>query len=130
MSSPAPPHVFDRQLLRRRLSRALGGQPPDFLLTRAADDLADRLASIRRDFPRSLDIGTPTSHFARAVAATGRQAPLRATPSLALLSGSPGLRVVADEEAPPFTAQSFDLIVSGFSLQWVNDLPGDRKSVV
>jgi SAM-dependent methyltransferase len=123
MSNSAPPHVFDRELLRRRLARALIGHPPDFLLARAAEDLFDRLASIRRDFPRSLDLGTPTSHFAEAIAATGRPAPLRAISPLSLLT-EPGLRLVVDEEALPFAPQSFDLVVSGFSLQWVNDLPG------
>ncbi len=83
MPSSAPPRVFDRDLLRQRLDRALAADPPDFLLTRAAEDLADRLAAIKRDFPRALDLGTPTAHFAEAVAATGRPTPLRAAPSLA-----------------------------------------------
>jgi SAM-dependent methyltransferase len=124
MSSSAPPHIFDRELLRRRLARALRAGAPDFLLTRAAEDLVDRLSSIKRDFPRSLDLGAPTGHFAQAVAATGRPAPLRAAQSIALLAGVAGPRVVADEERLPFAPQSFDLVVSGFSLQWVNDLPG------
>src|SRR5947209_16243296 len=34
------------------------------------------------------------------------------------------LSIVADEEALPFGSESFDLIVSGLSLQWANDLPG------
>lgn len=124
MPASAPPRVFDRDLLRQRLDRALAADAPDFLLTRAAEDLADRLAAIKRDFPRTLDLGTPTAHFAEAVAATGRPTPLRAAPSLASLRKSAGHRVVADEELLPFAPQSFDLIVSGFSLQWVNDLPG------
>src|SRR5712671_2627337 len=35
-----------------------------------------------------------------------------------------GLRVVADEEALPFADNTLDLVVSGLSLQAVNDLPG------
>ena len=35
-----------------------------------------------------------------------------------------GLRVVADEEALPFADASLDMVVSGLSLQLVNDLPG------
>ena len=34
------------------------------------------------------------------------------------------MRVVADEEALPFADASLDLVVSGLSLQLVNDLPG------
>jgi SAM-dependent methyltransferase len=123
MSSSAPPCVFDRKLLRLRLARALAEDAPDFLMARAADDLMDRLASIKRDFPRSLDLGTPTAHFAQAVVATGRPAPLRTVSSPAMLVHD-GPSVVADEELLPFAPETFDLIVSGFSLQWVNDLPG------
>jgi SAM-dependent methyltransferase len=111
-----PPKIFDRALLRRRLSRAMAKGATDFLMARAADDLLDRLLTVKREFPRSLDLGSPTEHFSQAVAASGRARPLRAS--------SHGGDVVIDEEAPPFAAGSFDLIVSGMALQWVNDLPG------
>jgi SAM-dependent methyltransferase len=115
------PAVFDRRLLRERLARALErSDAPDFLVARAADDLADRLAGIKRDFARSLDLGSPSSHFSRVVEASGRRRPLRA----AALAQCEGVDVVASEEALPFAPESFDLVVSGFALQWVNDLPG------
>jgi SAM-dependent methyltransferase len=41
-----------------------------------------------------------------------------------LLAQCDGPCVQADEEALPFAAQSFDLVVSGLALQHVNDLPG------
>ena len=41
-----------------------------------------------------------------------------------LLAQCEGPRVRADEEALPFRDQSLDLVVSGLSLQLVNDLPG------
>lgn len=111
-----PPKIFDRALLRRRLRRAATKEPPDFLMARAADDLLDRLLTVKREFPRSLDLGAPTAHFSRAVAASGRAPPLRASRY--------GGGVIADEEYPPFAPGAFDLIVAGMSLQWVNDLPG------
>jgi SAM-dependent methyltransferase len=111
-----PPKIFDRALLRRRLRRALTKNAPDFLMARAADDLLDRLLTVKREFPRSLDLGSPTAHFSQAVAASGRATPLRA-------SGYAGA-VIADEEAPPFAPGAFDLVVSGMALQWANDLPG------
>ncbi len=89
---------------------------PDFLMARAADDLLDRLLTVKREFPRALDLGSPGAHFSQAVVASGRTRPLRA-------SGHAG-DVIIDEEAPPFAPGSFDLIVSGMALQWVNDLPG------
>jgi SAM-dependent methyltransferase len=39
-------------------------------------------------------------------------------------AGSGRARAVADEEALPFAAGCFDLVVSALSLHWVNDLPG------
>ncbi len=112
----SPPRIFDRDLLHRRLRRALGRGAPDFLLARAADDLLDRLLTIKRDFPRALDLGAPAEHFSQAIVASGRAAPLRVN----RLGGA----VIADEEALPFAPGSFDLVVSGMALQWVNDLPG------
>lgn len=111
-----PPRIFDRALLRRRLLRAMSKGAPDFLLTRAADDLLDRLLTVKRAFPRSLDLGAPSEDFAQAIVNSGRAAPLRASRY--------GGDVFADEEAPPFAPESFDLIVCGMALQWVNDLPG------
>lgn len=115
-SQPAPPRIFDRNLLHRRLRRAIARGAPDFLLARAADDLLDRLLTVKRAFPRSLDLGAPANHFSQAIVASGRAAPLRASRH--------GGDVIADEEALPFAPASFDLVVSGMALQWVNDLPG------
>ena len=117
--SSSAPAIFDRALLRRRMARAAARGAPDFLIARAADDLADRLAGIRRPFPRALDLCTPSGHFAETVVASGRPPPLRAGRFFA-----PGVDLVAEEEALPFAAEAFDLIVSGFALQWVDDLPG------
>lgn len=127
-ASRPPPRIFDRELVRERLRRAVARDAPRFLAERAAADLAERLAAIKREFPRSLDLGSPSSHFADAVRAGGRAAPVRAAPSLSLV-GETGARVVADEELPPFAPTSFDLVVSGLSLQWVNDLPGTLAQV-
>ena len=117
-----PPRLFDRRLLRRRLAQALDAGAPDFLIARAAEDLEDRLSAIKRDFPRALDLCTPTAHFAQALTTPQRPAPLRA--ALALAAREEGLRLVADEEALPFASASLDLVVSGLALQWVDDLPG------
>lgn len=113
---PTPPRIFDRALLIKRLQRARARGAPDFLLARAADDLLDRLLTVKRDFARSLDLGSPAGHFARAIVESGRPAPLSAS----RLGGA----LILDEEALPFAPASFDLVVSGMALQWVNDLPG------
>ena len=41
------PRIFDRALARHRLARALAAGPAAFLLDRAVEDLADRLAPIQ-----------------------------------------------------------------------------------
>ena len=46
-----------------------------------------------------------------------------------LLAQCEGPRVQADEEALPFAGESFDLVVSGLALQFVNDLPGTLLQV-
>jgi SAM-dependent methyltransferase len=114
-----PPQIFDRALARRRLEKALLRSAPDFLMRRAAEDLSDRLAGIRRDFPRALDLATPTTHFAEVLAARPNARAVRAAPF-----ARAGADIVVDEELLPFAPESFDLIVSGLALQWVNDLPG------
>ncbi len=121
---PAAPQIFDRRLLRQRLARALRGGGEDFLLTRAAEDLIDRLAPVQRSFGTILDLGSPRSAGAARLAASFPDAALtRAAPLLDNGAGRWAL-VRADEEALPFAPESFDLAVSLLSLHVVNDLPG------
>ena len=114
------PRLFDRSLLRRRLARATAGDYPGFLVDRAAEELAERLGAVRRDFPVGLDVGTPTGAARDALAAhPGIGRVLRCAPvSVA------GADLVGDEEAPPFGLGSIDLVVSLLALQATNDLPG------
>jgi SAM-dependent methyltransferase len=108
-------------LLRQRLARA-SRAPAHFLLDRVAADFAERLSLVSRPFPRALDLGTPGPQIAEVL----RRRPERFLVSTAPLqeSAGPALSIVADEEALPFAAASFDLIASALSLQWANDLPG------
>jgi SAM-dependent methyltransferase len=121
MSGSSTPNIFDRQLLRRRLQRLKHLEIPDFLLFRTAEDLTDRLLTIKRSFKRSLDLSLFVKSYSVAVCASGRNMPITAN----LISGD----VIADEEKLPFKTGAFDLIVSGLSLQWTNDLPGSLKQI-
>ncbi|MEA2855953.1 MAG: hypothetical protein QOH98_274 [Methylobacteriaceae bacterium] len=95
--------------------------PANFLLDRVAADFEERLALVSRHFPRALDLGTPGPQIAELL----RREPDRFVVRAAPLRESAGrLAVVADEEALPFAAESFDLVASALSLQWANDLPG------
>jgi SAM-dependent methyltransferase len=124
----APPRIFDRELHRRRLDRAAAGYA-GFLRERAAEDAADRLSAILREFPLGLDLGARDGAFARALAGTPAHARIgtliEADLSPRMLAGRPGaLRVVADEERLPFAPESLNLVVSLLSLHWANDLVG------
>lgn len=122
MSSPSA--IFDRRLLALRQARAAAHPPlPDFLLERVAEDLAERLAIVRREFRLALDLGTHLGLVRRALAPLPNVGLLiQAELSPELEPGS--LLVGADEEALPFGDETLDLVVSALSLQFVNDLPG------
>lgn len=121
-----PNAIFDRKLLNRRRARVAGGAVHhDFLLARVADDLDERLRIIKRDFPVAINLGAhhgPLSRRLRGLASVGTIIDVERSPEL--LAQCSGPRVLADEEALPFAAGSIDLVVSGLSLQLVNDLPG------
>src|SRR5258708_8698202 len=53
------PVLFDRALLRARQSRALGSGPATFLLDRVAEDMAERLHAVLREFKNAADVATP-----------------------------------------------------------------------
>jgi SAM-dependent methyltransferase len=123
------PRIFDRRLLRARRDRIAGKgrspDVPDFLLQRVADDFAERLSFVRREFPVAASVGDYNGILAsrlREVPAVGLM--IDVEPALQALPRSNAMKVVADDEALPFASESLDLVVSGLSLQLVNDLPG------
>ena len=119
--------IFDRQLLVRRRARFAGtASGHEFLLVRSADDIADRLSLVRRQFHNALVLGTYHGVLGRRLSALANVgAVIEAEACAPLLASCAGnMRVVADEEALPFRAASLDLVASALSLQLVNDLPG------
>jgi SAM-dependent methyltransferase len=105
MSGERPP-LFDFPTARLRQARArrIGGDA--FLAKIAAEGLADRLAAVTRKFSRALLIGETVPAGLRGFAAAWCEADFDATEILAAETGG------------------FDLAVSLFSLQAINDLPG------
>lgn len=118
--------LFDRSLLASRRSRAASQiANHDFLLRRVAEDLADRVQAVVREFPLVLDLGSHNGCLARKLAplpSIGRIICADASPGMLAMGPGPG--VVCDEEFLPFAPGAFDLVVSALSLHWVNDLPG------
>jgi SAM-dependent methyltransferase len=122
------PTIFDSTLTRARLaashrSGAFAGA--DFLLRRAASELEERLSLVKRDFALAVDLATPSSHAAVALARDARVGILlRCAPILPPSDDEATVAVVADPERLPLAAQSCDLVVSLLALHAINDLPG------
>jgi len=123
---PGAPQIFDRRLIRARRDRIVAsGSAPDFLLERVADDFAERLSIIRREFPRAACLGAFSGLLTRRLEALPNVGEIiDVDPSPQCLKLATGQRIAAEEEALPFAPRSLDLVVSGLSLQLVNDLPG------
>jgi len=124
------PQIFDAQLVdifRRRAALRAAAAPADrhdFLLTRAAEDLQERLALVNRRFASALDLYSHTDLSANALRASGKTGRIERIESLPeLLSAAyPGRLCPAEElTLPPAQA---DLIVSLLSLHNFNDIPG------
>lgn len=126
----APPRVFDRRLLRRRRDRAAvqaQGERGRFLFAETGERLLDRLEDITRRFPTALDLGCRDGLLARALRGRGGiETLIQGDLSAAMLARARahGPVVQLDEEALPFAAESFDLVLANLGLHWVNDLPG------
>jgi SAM-dependent methyltransferase len=112
MATPATtaPVLFDRALLRARQARARGQGEVTFLLDRIAEDMADRIAAVKRDFADVVDIWTPGEVLRPPVADR-----FKSVTRIAIESGG---------EVLPLQPESLDLAVSALAFQFVNDLPG------
>lgn len=123
-ADPAKP--FDRELLRRRRNRmAEAADRHDFLLRRVTEDICERVQIVQRDFPKVLNLGAHTGVLSRSLRALKNVGfVVDADHSEGLLAHCDGPGVVCDEEAISFGDGGLDLVVSGLSLQFVNDLPG------
>jgi SAM-dependent methyltransferase len=120
-----PERVFDRSLIRARRRRAVALGSATFLVDRVAEDMVERLAAVMRRFPIAVDLGTPGDGLRRALRTCPQIETVIAIDTVpeALASARP-LAVVAEDDMLPLAAASVDLVVSGLSLQAVNDLPG------
>ncbi len=121
-----PELIFDRRLLRWRKARAAAAMSGyGFLLEHVVTDLAERLSIMQRQFGLGVDLGAHGAALSQGLMNTGKVTRMLRAASISQLSGAAdAASVLCDEEALPFAPQSLDLIVSGLTLQLVNDLPG------
>lgn len=119
--SDGPPRIFDAVRRQARLARSAGRfDQADFLHRRAAENAAESLEAILRDFPGVVDLSAHPGVFARAVGASDAAARVGA------ISEPLGLaqRAAPGAQALPLADGTTDLIVSLLTLHWANDLPG------
>ena len=118
--------LFDRSLLRQRRARfAHEIRTREFLISYVAQEIAERVGIMLRDFPRALDLGAYHGLLGRTVGAlpsVGEMIYAESAFAYAALCPRPAL--VCDEDLLPFKDASFNLVVSGLALHRVNDLPG------
>jgi SAM-dependent methyltransferase len=107
----AAPKLFDRTLLRARQSRALRLGPATFLLDRVAEEFAERLHAVLRDFSDVADLWTPGEGLGKAL-----RDRFKSITQIGLDD--------SEQETLPFQPESLDLVVSALAFQFVNDLPG------
>jgi len=111
MANPsAAPVLFDRTLLLARQARAQRQGAATFLLDRVAEDMAERLSAVMRDFTDAADVWTPGE---------GLRLPDARITSLTRIAPAD-----APREILQLAPQSFDLVLSALAFQFVNDLPG------
>ncbi len=105
MTTASVPQLFDPVKVARGDARARAMGAETFLLERMAEDMLQRLVPVRRHFEAVYDFGTPDAAFAAAFAKI-----------------HPRARLAAGTDFPAPATQ--DLILSGFALHRINDLPG------
>jgi SAM-dependent methyltransferase len=120
------PEIFDAGLISRRRDRIAGSVcGHDFLLQRVAEDFADRLAIVRRTFPRVLNLGAYHGLVSRHLRGLPEvETIIDLEPSPLLLALCDGPRVQGSVEVLSFAPGSLDLVVSGLALHLVDDVPG------
>jgi SAM-dependent methyltransferase len=113
-----PPLIFDHGLAdaRRRRALRMGVDGADFLYRAVAEDMADRLAAVKRRFTLGVEIGSPLP----ILAPTGQVDRIVRLDRIAETRPE----VVGDAEFLPFKSGCLDLAVSVLTLHAANDLPG------
>lgn len=120
-----PEQIIDTGLLTRRKRRAVEHAVPgaDFLMQRAGEDLADRMATLGRRFSRAAMLFCVTPEARRVVLASGKaDEVVRVEAHDAFLRGREGIVTTPGHLA--LEPASIDLAVSLLSLQDENDIPG------
>lgn len=124
-------HLFDhdvRGVRAHRVKKSLPGA--DFIFARVADGFADRLADVKRSFPRMAILGAGGGLFAAALKNVAGDVEVVQIDDAQELAGLSAARApwaetrVSPEETPDFSPGAFDLIIGGMTLHRANDPVG------
>src|SRR5690606_36422389 len=116
--------VFDIEALQTRKRRALkiADAGAAFLMQRAAEDLADRLAAVERRFDAGATLFSATDAAARVLSLSGKVNSVVRVSSGPQEPGFDGVEALP--EILPLEPESIDLAVSLYALHEMNDVPG------
>ncbi|KAI3422242.1 hypothetical protein GPALN_012772 [Globodera pallida] len=127
--------VFDRETKRRQRNWAAVQDEFDqckFVRDEFGYRIADKVFDIIRPNPVVIELGCAVGHIGPHLIGenVGCYVQCDMSETMVGMSGKaserefPTLSMVADEESVPFRPQCCDLILSGLSAHWINDLPG------
>ena len=123
---PILDRLFDHTLLHQRRSRALAAFEPgaDFLVRRIAEDMADRLSVVERQFENPVQVHGGLPLAAELMKATGKAADFTYVDMYPVPGTAAGSQIFAEPDLVPLEPASADLLVSPLALHVTNDTPG------
>lgn len=118
--------LFDRALIEANRKRAWNKRDDKalFLLDIVAEEMADRLAIVERQFETAIELHGATGIAARQIMATGKVGAITRFETDAAFTTQSNAPQVAPIEELPLEEASANLIVSPLSLHLTNDTPG------
>nr|CAG4641857.1 EOG090X09JT [Eurycercus lamellatus] len=134
-------NIFDRQAKRLQRNRTAMDENHkifNYLKDEVGYRLSDRVFDINRKFKVALDLGCGFGHVSQNLSKDAVDELIMCDYSELVLEKASGpddkdvlyRKMVVDEEALPFEAESFDLVMSSLSLHWVNQLPSTFAQIM
>ena len=114
-----PPKIFDRELMSRHLRRRPIGHD-DFVTRLVLADLHERLGTVTRNFEQAIILSPDATYLPRSGKSASGPFRFERASTVLPLAGVP----LVDPEVLDLPQRGYDLIVSIFDLDVVDDVPG------